>query len=265
MSFYQDKVIWITGASSGIGKSYAEYVNKLGAKVILSARRTEVLEEVRLGLNFPDNAQTLTLDLEDYSEISKKVDVATKLFGRVDILVNNGGLSQRSNVIDTEMSVVEKLMKVNFLGTVALTKAILPHMLKNQSGQIVTVSSMVGKFGTPRRSSYAATKHALHGFMDSLRAEVYDHGLRVTMICPGYVNTNISKNALTADGSAQNKMDNATAAGIDPIVFADRMAHAVAAQKEEVYIAGLKEKFGLFMKRFFPRIFNRLVRKMSVT
>jgi dehydrogenase/reductase SDR family protein 7B len=265
MSYYKDKVVWVTGASSGIGLAYASFVNKLGAKVILSARRKEVLEEVKNNFTHPENAYVLPLDLEDYSNVNEITLEAINAFGRVDILINNGGLSQRANVLDTEMKVVEKLMKVNFLGTVALTKAILPHMIKNKSGQIAVVSSVVGKFGTPRRSSYAATKHALHGYFDALRAEMFEHGIDVTIICPGYVTTNISKNALTADGSAQNKMDNATEKGIDPIVFADRMASAIAQKKEEVYITGAKERFGLFMKRFFPSIFSKLVRKMAVT
>lgn len=265
MRYYSDKVVWVTGASSGIGLAYAEYINKQGAKVILSARRKEVLEDVKSKLTHPQNAYVLPLDLENYENVDELAKEAIKAFGKVDILINNGGLSQRANVLETEMKVVEKLMKVNFLGTVALTKAILPHMIESKSGQIAVVSSVVGKFGTPRRSSYSATKHALHGFFDALRAEMYEHGISVTVICPGYVTTNISKNALTADGSAQNKMDNATEKGIDPIVFADRMAHAIEVQKEEVYIAGPKEKLGLFMKRFFPTVFSKMVRKMAVT
>lgn len=264
MSFYTDKVIWVTGASSGIGLAFVEYVNKVGAKVILSSRKVSELEKVKAKLTHPQNAFVLPLDLEQYENFEEIAEKAMKAFGQIDILINNGGLSQRSNVLETEMSVVERLMKVNFLGTVALTKAILPHFVKNQSGQIVVISSVVGKFGTPKRSSYSGSKHALHGFFDALRAEVYKDNIKVTLVCPGYVATNISKNALTADGTAQNKMDTATADGIDPIVFAARMASAIEQKKEEVYIAGAKEKFGLFMKRFFPSLFNKLVRKMAV-
>jgi dehydrogenase/reductase SDR family protein 7B len=144
MGYYGNKVVWITGASSGIGLAYAEFINKQGAKVILSARRKEVLDEVKSKLTHPQNAYVLPLDLENYENINEIAAQAVKAFGKVDILVNNGGLSQRSNVLETEMQVVERLMKVNFLGTVALTKAILPHMIENKSGQIVVVSSVVG-------------------------------------------------------------------------------------------------------------------------
>tara|TARA_B100001971_G_scaffold84647_1_gene77940 strand:+ start:37002 stop:37799 length:798 start_codon:yes stop_codon:yes gene_type:complete len=264
MSFYTDKVIWVTGASSGIGLAFVEYVNKVGAKVILSSRKVTELEKVKSNLTHPQNAFVLPLDLEKFENFDELTINAIKAFGHIDILINNGGISQRSLASETKVEVDERLMKINYLGTVALTKAVLPHMLKRKSGAIYTVSSMVGKFGTPYRSAYAATKHALHGFMDSLRAEVFEDGIHIGMICPGFVNTNVSKNALTGDGSALGKMDAATADGIEPIVFAARMASAIEQSREEVYIAGAKEKFGLFMKRFFPSLFNKLIRKMAV-
>lgn len=259
------KVIWITGASSGIGEYLTYEANKRGARVIISARRSEALENVRKKCKFPDDIKVLSLDLEKNSELKEKVNEAIHFFGTIDILVNNGGLSQRSLARQTGIEVDERLMKINYLGTVALTKSILPHMLDKKCGQIVTVSSMVGKFGTPMRSSYAATKHALHGFMDSLRAEEARNGLIVSIVCPGFVATNVSLNALTGDGSAQGTMDAQTATGIDPTHFAYLMANAIEDDKTEVYIAGRKEKFGLFMKRFFPKVFDKLVQKMAVT
>lgn len=262
--FYSGKIVWVTGASSGIGLAYTQYINKLGAKVILSSRKKDALEAVKKTLTHPQNAYVLPLDLENYSNVDQLAQEAIKAFGHVDILINNGGISQRSLAAETNIDVDERLMKINYMGTVALTKAILPHMIQRSSGRIVTVSSVVGKLGTPYRSAYAATKHALHGFMDSLRAEIFASGVRITLVCPGFVNTNVSMNALTGDGSALNKMDAATEKGIDPDVFAYKMASAIAAGKEEVHITGAKEKFGLFMNRFFPSIFNKLVRKMSV-
>ena len=258
-------VVWITGASSGIGESLVYEMDKRGAKIIISARRLSVLEEVKARCQNQENIKVLPLDLEETSVLDSKVTEAISLFGKVDILVNNGGLSQRSLAKDTKISVDERLMKINYIGSVALAKCLLPHMLSNKIGQIVTVSSMVGKFGTPMRSSYAATKHALHGFMDSLRAEVASEGLTVTLVCPGFVSTNVSLNALTGDGKAQGTMDNQTKSGIDPKKFAILMANAIEFNKREVYIAGFKEKFGLYVNRFFPSLFHRLIRKMAVT
>lgn len=260
-----NSVIWITGASSGIGEALTYEMDKRGAKIIISARRESILEEVKSRCKNQDNIKVLTIDLEKTQELSTKVDEAIKLFGKVDILVNNGGLSQRSLAQDTSISVDERLMKINYIGTVALTKAILPHLINNRGGQIVTVSSMVGKFGTPLRSSYAASKHALHGFMDSLRAEVSRSNIDVTLVCPGFVATNVSLNALTGTGEAQGTMDEQTASGIKTEVFAFKMANAIEASKSEVYIAGAKEKFGLFMSKFFPSLFRKLIKKMAVT
>jgi len=261
----KDKIIWLTGASSGIGEALAYEADKRGAKVILSARRGKVLEEVKSRCKNQDNIKILPVDLEQTEKLDSYTKEAILLFGRVDILVNNGGLSQRSLARVTGLDVDEKLMKINYLGSVGLTKSILPHMLSNKLGQIVTVTSMVGKYGTPFRSSYAATKHALHGFMDSLRAEEEDNGLIVTTVCPGFVATNVSLNALVGDGSSQGSMDAQTQSGIKPEVFAYKMANAIEENKSEVYIAGLKEKFGLYLKRFFPGLFNKIVKKMAVT
>jgi dehydrogenase/reductase SDR family protein 7B len=148
---------------------------------------------------------------------------------------------------------------------VALTKAILPHFIENKTGQFVVTTSIVGKIGTPLRSSYAASKHALHGFFDSLRAENQRHNVAVTLICPGFINTNVSKNALTGNGTPQGKMDNATGNGMSAERCAKLMLKAIRNKKEEVHIAGAKEKFGVFVKRFFPRLFSILIRKMKVT
>jgi short-subunit dehydrogenase len=260
-----NKVVWITGASSGIGEAFAYEASRRGARLILSARRRDALEAVRERCADPATVRVLPLDLENPEWLVSLAAEAEALFGRIDILVNNGGISQRSLVRDTGIGVDERLLRVNYLGTVALTKAVLPGMLKNRGGQIVTVTSMVGKFGTPLRSSYSAAKHALHGFMDSLRAEESRNGIAVTLICPGFVATEISKNALTGDGSKQGTMDASTGAGIHPVHFARMMADAVESGAEEVHIAGVRERFGWFLKRFFPRVFSRMVARMAVT
>lgn len=264
MSF-TNKVVWITGASSGIGKALALEMSKQEALLILSSRNSKSLEEVQKLCQYPEKVHVLALDLEDYSTMESKVQKALSFFGRIDILVNNGGISQRSFAKDTHVEVDKRIMNINYLGTVALTKAVLPHFLEKKSGQFVATTSIVGKIGTPLRSSYAASKHALHGFFDSLRAEVYNDNISITLVCPGFVTTNISKNALTGDGSPQKKMDVATANGIKPERFARLMAKAIKKKKEEVYIAGAKEKLGVYVKRWIPKLFSIMVRKLSVT
>lgn len=262
---FSDKIIWITGASSGIGKALAIELSHQNAKIILSSRKSNELELVKEQCKDANAVKIVTLDLEDYTNLQSKVEEAIAAFGKIDILVNNGGISQRSLAIDTLIAVDKRIMDINYLGTVALSKAILPHFIKNKKGHFVVTTSIVGKIGTPLRSSYAASKHALHGFFDSLRAEHHKDNISVTLVCPGFVNTNVSKNALTGNGTPQQKMDIATANGISPERFAKLMAKAIQHKKEEVYIAGAKEKLGVYVKRFYPKLLSKLIRKLSVT
>lgn len=264
MSF-SDKIIWITGASSGIGKALAIELSNQNAKIILSSRKEEGLKLVQNECKDPKAVKIITLDLEDYNNLQVKADEAIATFGKVDILVNNGGISQRSFAKDTTITVDKRIMDINYLGTIALTKAILPHFIERKNGHFVTTTSIVGKIGTPLRSSYAASKHALHGFFDSLRAENHQNNIAVTLVCPGFVNTNVSKNALTGDGTPQQKMDVATENGIQPERFAKLMAKAIKKKKEEVYIGGAKEKLAVYVKRFFPKVLSVMIRKLSVT
>ena len=262
---FQDKVVWITGASSGIGKSLALELSKQGALLVISARNEQALDEVRLKTKDSNQVKVLPLDLEKYESFDKKVQEAISWFGRIDILVNNGGISQRSYAKDTLIDVDKRIMEVNYTGTVALTKAVLTHFIERQQGHFVVTTSIVGKIGTPLRSTYAASKHALHGFFDSLRAEVYDYNIDVTLICPGYVTTNVSMNALQGNGTPQQTMDKATANGIKPERFARLMAKAIHKKKQEAYIAGAKEKLGVYVKRWIPKLYSYMVRKLSVT
>lgn len=262
---FDHKIIWITGASSGIGKSLAIALSKKQTKLILSSRNEAALNAVKNACEYPENVKVLPLDLENYINLSAKVEAALALFGGVDMLFNNGGVSQRSLAKDTTMEVDKRIMEVNYLGTVALTKALLPHFIDKKGGHFVVITSIVGKIGTPLRSSYAASKHALHGFFDSLRAEVYHYNIKVTLACPGFVQTNVSLNALTADGTPQNKMDGATKNGLTPEVFAEKLLKAVRQEKQEVYIGGFKEKLAVYVKRFFPKLLSKMIRKLAVT
>lgn len=263
-----NKVIWITGASSGIGEALAFALAKQGAKLILSARREDELNRVANAVHkaVPSSAEpfVLPLDLTDTSTFEQKKNEAVKHFGRIDVLINNGGVSQRSLAKDTTLEVDRKLFEVNFFGTLGLTKVLLPYFIEQKNGLFVTITSAVGKFGSPWRSGYAASKHALHGYFDSLRAEVYDDNVRVLLVCPGFVVTNVSYNALTGNGEKLNSMDNATSKGLTAEECASQIVNAIKADKEEVIVSNFKEKFGVYVKRFFPSLFSVMIRKMAV-
>jgi len=208
--------IWITGASSGIGRSLAMAYGKDPVNLILSARNKDKLEKVKNEIGEPERIRILPLDLTDIESFPRIVEQAWGLFDGVDVMIHNGGISQRSLVAETPLSVDRSIFETNYFGTVGLTKCLLPYFSKRQSGHFVVVTSVVGKFGTALRSSYSGSKHALHGFFESLRAEHHEENIRVTLICPGFVNTNVSINALTADGSRQGTKDKATARGLSP-------------------------------------------------
>ena len=258
-----EKVVWITGASSGIGEALTYQYNSKGYKTIISSRNKEELERVKQKCRYPENISILVMDISKFTEMEDKVQTAINTFGSVDILINNAGISQRSLIIETDFEVYKKLMDVNYLGTVALSKAILPEFVKQKSGHFVTVTSLMGKFASPYRSGYCGVKHALHGFFDGLRMEHEKDGIAVTLICPGFVQTNVAKNALTADGSTQNKEDNATKNGLPVDTFAKKMIAAIEKSKFEAYI-GKKEIMGVYLKRFFPRLLHKVVLKSNV-
>lgn len=264
-TYFDHKVVWVTGASSGIGEAIIkELASKTKAKIILSSRREPELESVAQKAGLDKNSYAIVpLDLEDYKNAPAVAAKAIEAFGKVDILINNAGLSQRSLAIETDIEVDKRLMEVDYIGTVALTKAILPSMIKNEGGQIAVVSSLMGIFGAPMRSGYAAAKHALHGFFDSLRAELYKENITITIICPGFVQTNISMNAITGKGQPQNSMDDATANGLPVEVFAKKMLAAIARKKSQAAIGG-KEVFGVYLKRFFPSLLEKITRKAKV-
>jgi short-subunit dehydrogenase len=265
MSKLANKVIWLTGASSGIGEALAYELAKKGAKLILSARRKEELERVKgtCDREVQANIRVLPLDLTQASTLKLSTEAAWQIFGYIDILINNGGISQRSLVNETSLEVDRQLMEVNYFGAISLTKYLLPHFIKHKSGHFVNVSSLTGKFGTPYRSGYAASKHALHGFFDAVRAEHYADNIKVTMICPGFIHTPITYSALTGDGTPLNKMDEAQYKGKPADWCARKIVAAIESNKEEVYIGG-KEVWGVYIKRFFPSLFSYIIRKASV-
>lgn len=255
-----NQVVWITGASSGIGEALAVAWAKTGAKLVLSARRRDELERVAKACG---GAEVLIhpLDLGSGSDFEGDVRAVLAKFGRLDVVVHNGGISQRAAVKDTQLDVHRKVMEVNYFGAIALTKAALPPMLEAKRGHFVVISSVMGKIGTPHRSAYAASKHALHGYYDCLRAEVAGDGVHVTLICPGFVATNVSKNALKGDGTPTNKSTEEITNGMPPDEAAAQILAAVRSKKSEAYVGRLgKDRLALTLQRFAPGLLERIVR-----
>jgi len=262
MSSFEGKVIWITGASSGIGEALAYEWSKLGARLILSARRESELERVKTACANSDKCTIAVLDLSRQEDIEAVADKMLQLFGAIDILVNNGGVSQRSLAVETDVAVDRRIMEVDYFSGLILSKKALPAMIAKGGGHIVAISSIVGKFGFPLRSAYSAAKHAMHGFYESVWAELHKQGIRVTVVCPGRILTNISLNALTKDGAAHNEMDHGQANGISAETCAKKIIRAVQKNKKEVYI-GKKDLLMIYFKRYIPCLYYKLVSRVQ--
>jgi short-subunit dehydrogenase len=232
-----NRAVWITGASSGIGEALAQRIAREGALLALSGRRTNELERVKAELPPGTRAIIVPGDVTDLASIPKWIAQIESQLGPIDVLVNNAGISQRSLARDTAMETYRRIMEVDFFALVALTQAVVPAMIKRGSGQIVATSSVVGKYGTPLRTGYAAAKHALHGYYDSLRAEVAKDGVIVTVLVVGAVHTDVSINAVTGDGSKFGVMDDLQANGIEPERAADLLVAGIIADEPEVLVA----------------------------
>jgi len=262
MDRFTGKVVWVTGASSGIGEALAAGFAAEGAQLVLSSRRREELERVRRSLPRADEHFSLPLDLAASGTFPGLTAQVLGKFGRVDILVNNGGVSQRALAADMQLEVERAMMEVNYFGTIALTKAVLPSMLARRAGQVVVISSVMGYVGVPGRSTYAASKHALHGYFDTLRAEVHAAGLKVTLVCPGYVLTQVSANALGAHGEKHGVTDATHQRGITAERCAAATLRAIARGKEEISVGGA-ETWAITLKRLLPSVYSRMIRRMK--
>jgi dehydrogenase/reductase SDR family protein 7B len=261
--YFNNKVAWITGASSGIGEYLAYELSARGAKLLLSGRREAELDRVKNACRYPDQVQIIPLDLGDVPSLEAKVEQAITCFGPIDIMVHNGGITQRSLVIETDLAVHRRMMEVDYFSYVVLTKALLPHFIARKAGHFVVTSSVMGKIGTPMRSAYAAAKHALHGFFDCLRAEVAADGIKVTILTPGYIRTNISLYALTNKayglGAPSENIDN----GLAPDKAAKQILKAIEKGSFESYIGRFStEKFGLWINRFAPGVLIKMAPKL---
>ncbi len=264
MAGFQGQTVWITGASSGIGEALAYELASRGARLILTARNEAELNRVKNACARPETHSVEPMDLGRYHELEAKAEAVWQRHGPIDVLVNNAGVSQRYRGLESSLALDEKIMGLNFFGTVALTRPILKRMAERDSGHIAVVSSVLGLYGIQTRTAYSASKHALKGYFDSLRNELFRTGVKITMIYPGYVTTKVSHNALAADGKPYGKLDEGHRRGVRPEDCARKMADAIARGRREVVIAGPKEYLGVLTARYLPRLFARISPRLPV-
>lgn len=254
----KDKVVWITGASSGIGASLACQLNKLGTKVIVSARRAERLSDLRNSCTNPENLFPVPMDVTDPVSIENAVARVRQL-GGLDLVIHNAGIAQKGLVIENEMDVDRSIMETNYFGTVALTKAVMPLYLGQGHGRFAVVSSFAGVMGIPGRSAYAASKHALHGFFESLEAEQINCQLHVSYILPGFINTEITAKGLCGDGRAYGKVETSHRLGMTASECADGIIRGLTKNKRRIAV-GKVEVGLLFIRRVSPALSRYIIR-----
>jgi len=254
----RDRRIWITGACSGIGEALSYELSRRGANLVLSSNRPDALRETRERCPRPDDHLVQPVDLTEPDAIQAAADTVREEAGPVDVLVNNAGIAQRGPAAETETAAVRQVMEVNFFGAVHLTKAVLPAMQDRGHGHIAVVSSVAGKFGAPSLSAYCASKHAVQGWFDSLRAEVHDDGIGVTLACPGFVQTSIASNMVATEG--RETVEKVLEKGISPSRCAEAIADAIEQEKPEFYVGGW-EVVNVYLKRFVPSLLRYLLQR----
>lgn len=263
---FEGKVVWVTGASSGIGEALALRFAVEGARLVVSARRATLLDALARRCPRPEEVAVLPMDISETGRARAHVDHALAAFGKVDVMVHNAGIGQRALARETPLEDDRRIMEVNYFGAVALTKALLPEMVARGGGHFVVVSSVTGYVGTPYRSGYAASKHALHGFFESLRAETHRDGIVVTMVCPGFVDTEIAVKAVErARGSGPVRGETRTRAnerGISAAQCAEAIVEGVAKKRREIYVGGT-EIAGIYARRFAPGLLALALRRLE--
>lgn len=261
MSYWKDKTIWITGASSGIGEAFVKQLAAEGAKIILSSRNAEKLKSFKQTLPNPSDHTVIVLDVSNPEKLKAAIETNKSLISQVDVLINNAGISQRALTWEASHESERQIMETNYFGAIRLAKAVLPGMMKRNQGQIINMSSPAGKFGFPLRSSYSASKHALHGYFDTLRAELHNTNIKILLACPGRVDTNMSVNAVTSDGSKNGSKDARLASGLSPAAAAKIILRAAKKGKAELYIG--KEQILIYLNRYLPSVFRAIVSKFN--
>jgi short-subunit dehydrogenase len=262
---FEGKVVWITGASSGIGEALVKEFIEKGALVIGSSRSNSGYEKLKSSLE--ENSSRLTwapFDLEDTANIEELVREQVNKTGKIDYLINIGGVSQRARTEETPLWLDRKIFEINYFGTIALTKAVLPYMIKQHSGHILATSSITGRFGFPLRSAYSASKQALHGFFETLYLENKENNIKVSVIIPGRVKTAISYHALDSKGNEHGRLDDGQANGISSEKAAGIIIKGILKDKREILVGG-KELLMLHIRRYLPWLFFRIAGKIKST
>lgn len=263
MKEFLGRVVWITGASSGIGEEAAIQFSRLGCELIISARNEASLISVAAKCLHPDKVWVLPYDVTRTDDAKEIVARVIAKMGRIDLLLHSAGISQRSYAIESEFIVYRRVMEVNYFGLIALSQAVLPFMVKAGGGQLIAISSVVGKFGFGARSAYSASKHAIHGYMESVYLELNKKGIRTLVVCPGPVKTPISINALDANGKPTGVMDEMQEKGISTEACLKQIIKALKRDRREVVAGGFTEKFGVKLHAWFPRLFLKLAAKQD--
>lgn len=260
----KDLTIWITGASSGIGEALAIAFAKRGAKIVLSGRNKEKLEAVKKRCKHSKKHIIVPFDIVDAEQAKEAYDAARTQAGEIDWLINNAGISQRSLIMETTEDVERQIMEIDYFAQTRLSRLVLPDMIAQGGGKVVMVSSVAGLLGTQYRGAYGAAKAAIHMWANSLRAELHEDGIEVATIFPGFIQTNVSINALTGDGSTQGTMDEATNKGLTATTFAKQVVKALAKGEEYIIVAGCKEKLATKINRVSPPKLYKLIREAQV-
>ncbi len=259
--YFKGKTIVITGASSGIGKELALQLSKTDSRLVLAARNLEKLKEVRKNCELNDSdILIIKTDVSKKEDCKNLISKTIEKFGKIDILVNNAGITMWAKFDEIkDISIFEKIINVNYLGSVYCTYYALPY-LKKTKGQIIGISSLTGKNGVPTRTAYAASKHAMAGFFDSLRIELSDEGVDITMIFPGFVKTDIRKNALGNEGKTLGKSHIDEKGVMSVEKCAEIIIKGIKKRKREI-IMTTRGKIGIFLKPFFPKLIDKIAKK----
>ncbi len=260
---FHKKVVWITGASSGIGEHLAYRIARDEPYLVLSARRVDCLEFVAGQTNLPEgHILILPLDLSQPDSFAAAAKQVIDRFGRIDYLVNNGGIGHKSSVLETSEEVDRRIMEVNFFGNIGLTKAVLPYMTEQNAGQITVISSMLSKFGAPDVATYAASKHALNGYYESLREELVEKNVTVQIIAPGFIKTDVTVKSLDGEGKPYGQNSPAQEKGMDPKQCAIKIKRIMRSGKPIAYVGGW-ELGSIPFKTLAPRLFFATMRWLS--